>query len=260
MSKRSKKVKCYKPKTKTAGGGRQFRDTMDNMPLEHKQQIVSTIYSIFKAAGNGLSPIGRSCHLIAMMGAAILKNSYGFKARVVSGNAIYCLDTPDQTITLALDDKSPQLPSQRSLIVVNSHSIVMVDTNETDGDGCWLVDFQSPFLNMIFDDYPFVPGLLWGQVDSDAVSELSFRQSETNTRLVNIQRGNLVVSDLITIATKWYAPPHKTMKEMTLADLSTRKPETNRASILRYIPYEIEDNLTTLIAKSPIRRTGGAKK
>jgi hypothetical protein len=227
--------------------------TMENMPLEHKQRIVSTTYAVHKAAGDAVFPIEKSCILIAMMGAEILKQHYGIPAYILSGDANYILKSPDGDIAIFFKGDNPYKG------IGNGHSIVVVDDHNTANSPPWIVDFQSPFLNKIADSFPFKPGLLWGRAGSDAVSEFNFGQSHTSAEHLKKQYTLPTLTDLISVAVDWYVAPPKRMQDKLLADTCNNKPETDRVRRLKYAPLKIEANITTPISSYLKHQQRGTK-
>jgi hypothetical protein len=227
--------------------------TMENMPLEDKKRIVSTISAVQKAAGEAVFPIENSCHLISKMGAEILKQHYDIPAYILSGDANYILKSPDGDIAIFFKGDNPYKG------IGNGHSIVVVDDHNTANSPPWIIGFQSPFLNKIADSFPFKPGLLWGRAGSDAVLEFSFGQSHTSADHLKKQYSRPRVADLVSVAVDWYVRPPKRMRDKLLADICDNKPETNRVKRLKYAPLKIEDNLRTPISRYPRHQLGGNK-
>ncbi|MBT6488537.1 MAG: DUF2026 family protein, partial [Deltaproteobacteria bacterium] len=120
---------------------RKNRLTMANMPWEHKLRIISTISAVHSKI-DGASPIEKSCHFLAMMGAAILENCYGIPAEVVPGRALYKFapqgDEPGTV--LAFDDRASENQEPSDGI---GHSIVLAAGGGHEDDTPFIVDFQS---------------------------------------------------------------------------------------------------------------------
>jgi hypothetical protein len=254
MSKKSKKAIPREQRTNSEGKSPQ-QYTVENMPLEHKQRIVSTINSVFTSLGSTLFPIERSCILTSLIGGQILRQHYKIEAHVTAGEATYHLKTPDGGISV--DFQNAVKLDENGVSI--SHSIVVADIGETSNSAPWLIDFQSPFFNKFIDEFPFKPGLLWDRAYSDDASMLSFTSSKRSAEHLHNQLENARVADLVMIIANWYVPPPGMMKDMPLADLSVSNPETSRMNWLRYVPYEIEDNLTTLITKNAKRQRKSGK-